>query len=74
MFDNIKLERTVIDQEKKRLYIYFKQDNSHLMSNPPSPPSYYREVFSFENLEFIEKEYAQVEPAKQEVIKWKDSK
>ena len=44
------------------------------MSNPPSPPSYYREVFSFENLEFIEKEYAQVEPAKQEVIKWKDSK
>ena len=74
MFDNIKLERTVIDQEKKRLYIYFKQDNSHLMSNPPPPPSYYREVFSFENLEFIEKEYAQVEPAKQEVIKWKDSK
>ena len=78
MFDNIKLERTVIDQEKKRLYIYFKQDNSHLMSNPlsnpPPPPSYYREVFSFENLEFIEKEYAQVEPAKQEIIKWKDSK
>ena len=44
------------------------------MSNPPPPPSYYREVFSFENLEFIEKEYAQVEPAKQEIIKWKDSK
>ena len=61
MFNNNQIQKVEIDQEKKKLYVYYVQDNSHLMSNPPPPPSYYREVFSFDNLEFIEKEYAKVE-------------
>jgi hypothetical protein len=61
MFNNNQIQKVEIDQEKKKLYVYYIQDNSHLMSNPPPPPSYYREVFSFDNLEFIEKEYAKVE-------------
>ena len=58
-----------IDQEKKRLYVYHVQDNSHIMTNPPPPPSYYREVYSFDKLEFIEKEYADVKTA-YETITW----
>ena len=58
MFNKNQIQKVEIDQEKKKLYVYYIQDNSHLMSNPPPPPSYYREVFSFDNLEFIEKEYA----------------
>jgi hypothetical protein len=61
MFNKNQIQKVEIDQEKKKLYVYYIQDNSHLMSNPPPPPSYYREVFSFDNLEFIEKEYAKVE-------------
>ncbi len=61
MFNNNQIQKLEIDQVKKKLYVYYVQDNSHLMSNPPPPPSYYREVFSFDNLEFIEKEYAKVE-------------
>lgn len=61
MFNNNQIQKVEIDQEKKKLYVYYIQDNSHLMSNPPPPPSYYREVFSFDKLEFIEKEYAKVE-------------
>jgi hypothetical protein len=61
MFNKNQIQKVEIDQEKKKLYVYYVQDNSHLMSNPPPPPSYYREVFSFDNLEFIEKEYAKVE-------------
>lgn len=61
MFKNNQILKVEIDKQKKKLYVYYIQDNSHLMSNPPPPPSYYREVFSFENLEFIEKEYAKVE-------------
>jgi len=33
------------------------------MSDPPPPPSYYREVYSFDNLVFEKKEYAKVERA-----------
>jgi len=65
------LHKVEIDKESKKLYVYYTQDNSHLMSNPPPPISYYREVYSFDNLELIEKEYAEIE-RKQEVIKWKD--
>jgi hypothetical protein len=61
MFNNNQIQKVEIDQENKKLYVYYIQDNSHLMSNPPPHPSYYREVFSFDNLEFIEKEYAKVE-------------
>ena len=63
MFNNNQIQKVEIDQEKKKLYVYYVQDNSHLMSYPPPPPSYYREIFSFDNLEFIKKEYAQVERA-----------
>jgi len=55
-----KIQKIEINQKNKRLYIYKVQDNSHLMSNPPPPPSYYREIYSFENLEFVEKEVAEV--------------
>ena len=61
MFNNNQIQKVEIDQEKKKLYVYYVQDNSHLMSNPPPPPSYYREVFYFDKLEIIEKEYAKVE-------------
>lgn len=61
MFNNNQIQKVEINQEKKKLYVYYIQDNSHLMSNPPPPPSYYREVFSFDKLEFIENEYAKVE-------------
>ena len=53
---------------KKRLYIYYVQDNSHLTVYPPPPPSYYREIYSFDNLNFIEKEYAKVERAYEKII------
>ena len=69
MFNNNRIQKVEIDQEKKKLYVYYIQDNSHLLSNPPPPPSYYREVFSFDKLEFIEKEYAKVEQ-RQEKITW----
>jgi hypothetical protein len=61
MFNNNQIQKVEIDQENKKLYVYYVQDNSHLTSYPPPPPSYYREIFSFDNLEFIEKEYAKVE-------------
>lgn len=70
MLDRDTLQKVEIDNENKKLYIYFIQDNSMLMSNPPPPPSYYREVFTFDKLEFVEKEFAQIE-RKQEIIKWK---
>ena len=56
MFNTNQLQKVEVDQEKKKLYIYYIQDNSHLMSNPPPPPSYYREVYSFDKLEFVETE------------------
>ena len=70
MWNNNQIQKVEIDQENKEFYVYYIQDNSHLMSNPPPPPNYYREVYSFDNLEFIEKEYAEVERSK-EVVKWK---
>ncbi len=73
MFNNNQIQKVEIDQEKKKLYIYHIQDNSHLMSYPPPPPSYYREIFSFDSLEFIEREYAQVERAF-EKITYRDDK
>jgi hypothetical protein len=69
MFNTNQIQRVEVDQEKKKLYIYYIQDNSHLLSYPPPPPSYYREVYSFESLEFVEKEYAKVERA-YETITW----
>ena len=63
------LQKIEIDQEAKKLYIYYIQDNSHLLSNPPPPSSYYREVYSFDNIELVNKEYAEVERSK-EIIKW----
>jgi hypothetical protein len=64
------LQKVEIDQEAKNLYIYYIQDNSHLMSNPPPPPNYLREVYSFDNMKLLDTEYAEVERSK-EVIKWK---
>ena len=64
------LQKVEIKQEAKKLYIYYIQDNSHLMSNPPPPPSYFREVYSFDNMELLDTEYAEIERSK-EVIKWK---
>ena len=64
------LQKVEIDQKDKKLYIYYIQDNSHLMSNPPPPPSYLREVYSFDNMELLDTEYAEVKRSK-EVIKWK---
>ena len=69
MFNTNQIQRVEVDHKKKKLYIYYIQDNSHLMSNPPPPPSYYREVYSFESLEFVETEYAKVERA-YEKITW----
>ena len=63
MFNNNQIQKVEIDQEKKKLYVYYVQDNSSLMTYPPPPPSYYRAIFSLENLEFIEREYAQVKHA-----------
>lgn len=71
MFNNNQIQKVEINQESKKLYIHYKQDNSHLTSNPPPPPSYFREVYKFESLEFVEKEYATVERA-YEKIKYKD--
>ncbi len=71
MFNKNQIQKVEIDQEKKKLYVYYIQDNSHLMSNPPPPPSYYREVFSFDNLEFIGIEYAKVERSFEKII-WDD--
>ena len=67
MFNNNQIQKVEIDQENKKLYVYHVQDNSHLTSYPPPPPSYYRDVFSFDNLEFIEKEYGQVERAYEKI-------
>ena len=61
MFNKNQIQKVEIDQKNKKLYVYHRQDNSHLMSNPPPPPSYYRDVYSFDTLEFVEKEYAKVE-------------
>jgi hypothetical protein len=61
------IQKVEIDQKNKKLYIYCIQDNSHLMSFPPPPPSYYREVYSFDSLRFIEKEYAKVEIAYEKI-------
>lgn len=69
-WSNVKIQKVDIDQEHNRLYIYYIQDNSHLLVHPPPPPSYYREVFIFDKLELIEKEYAKVERA-YEKITWK---
>ena len=69
MIDTKGLQKVEIDQEAKKLYIYYIQDNSHLMSNPP-PPSYLREIYSFDNMVLLDTEYAEVERSK-EVIKWK---
>ena len=65
-----RLQKVEIDQEAKKLYIYYIQDNSHLLSYPPPPPSYFREVYSFDNMELLDTEYAEVERSK-EIIKWK---
>jgi|TARA_B110000093_G_C12752199_1_gene318936 hypothetical protein len=70
MIDTKGLQKVEIDQEAKKLYIYYIQDNSHLMSNPPPPPSYLREIYSFDNMVLLDTEYAEVERSK-EVIKWK---
>jgi len=70
MIEQNQLQKVEIDQEAKKLYIYYIQDNSHLMSYPPPPPSYFREVYSFNNMELLDKEYAEVERSK-EIIKWK---
>ena len=70
MIDTKKLQKVEIDQEAKKLYIYYIQDNSHLLSNPPPPPSYLREVYSFDNMKLLNTEYAEVERSK-EIIKWK---
>ena len=65
--NNNQIQKVEIDQENKKLYVYYIQSNSHLMSNPPPPPSYYREVYSFDKLDFIEKEYAKVERAYEKI-------
>tara|TARA_R110000822_G_scaffold271793_1_gene394402 strand:- start:366 stop:581 length:216 start_codon:yes stop_codon:yes gene_type:complete len=70
MIDTKGLQKVEIDQEAKKLYIYYIRDNSHLMSNPPPPPSYIREVYSFGNMVLLDTEYAEVERSK-EVIEWK---
>ena len=70
MIDTKRLQKVEIDQEAKKLYIYYIQDNSHLLSYPPPPPSYFREVYSFDNMELLDTEYAEVERSK-EIIKWK---
>ena len=77
MVDTKRLQKLEIDQEAKKLYIYYIQDNSHLLSNPPPPPSYLREVYSFgdmelffDNMELLDTEHAEVERSK-EIIKWK---
>lgn len=57
------IQNVEIDQENQRLYIYCVQDNSHLTSYPPPLPTYYREVYSFDALRFVEKQYAKVERA-----------
>ena len=62
------IQKVEFDQENKKLYIYYIQDNSHLMSYPPPPPSYYREIYSFDKLEFIETEYAKVERSYEKII------
>ena len=67
--DNPRVQKIEIDQENKKLYVYYIQDNSHLTSFPPPPPTHYREVFSFESLELIGKEHAKVERA-YEKITW----
>lgn len=70
MIDTKRLQKVEIDQEAKKLYIYYIQDNSHLLSYPPPPPSYFREVYSFDNMELLDTEYAEVERSK-EIIEWK---
>ena len=70
MIDTKRLQKVEIDQEAKKLYIYYIQDNSHLLSYPSPPPSYFREVYSFDNMELLDTEYAEVERSK-EIIKWK---
>ena len=60
MIGKNQLQKVEIDQEAKKLYIYYIQDNSHLMSNPPPPPIYYREVYSFDDLKLEGKEYAEI--------------
>jgi hypothetical protein len=70
MIDTKRLQKVEIDQEAKKLYIYYIQDNSHLLIYPPPPPSYLREVYSFDNMELLDTEYAEVERSK-EIIRWK---
>jgi len=64
------IQNIEIDQANKRLYIYYKQDNSHLLSDPP-PPSYYREVYKFESLVNIGADHAHV-TRESEKIEWPD--
>lgn len=63
------ITKVEIDEENKKLYVYFVQDNSMLMSNPPPPPSYYRKVYSFDGLKFEGREEATVTRSA-ETITW----
>ena len=64
---NPKIIDTVIDKENNLLIITYMKDNSMLMSNPPPPNSYYREIYSFENLKLEKVEIRERIP---EQIKW----
>lgn len=60
-----------IDMEENYLYVYYRKDNSHLMSNPPPPPTFFRKKYKFDNLQDLGVEYAKVKQSDFEVI-WPD--
>jgi hypothetical protein len=64
MWNTNNIQKVEIDNQNKKLYVYYREDSNMVLAiYPPRPvkPSYYREVYSFDNLEFIEREYAVVE-------------
>jgi hypothetical protein len=66
--NNPVVEKVDIDYENKKLVIYYKQDNSHLLTNPSPPPSYFRKIYSFSDLVHVETQQATVERSYEKVI------